>query len=152
MELQQGCCIKSTSKMDDPNFVNTVVLITELNDGGAIGFILNKPFSRSLNELVEFSSSKPFPLYTGGPVDGEHLYFIHRRPALISGGQLITDKLYTGGNFHVAIEAINADLLSKNDLKIFVGYCGWDARELEAEIAEGSWEVTTLSVDKIFNN
>jgi putative transcriptional regulator len=31
--------------------------------------------------------------------------------------------------------------LSADEVKIFVGYCGWDAGELESEIEEGSWEV-----------
>lgn len=150
MELQQGCCIKSTPKMDDPNFKDAIVLITELNANGAVGFILNKSFERKLNELVEFSSSQPFPLYTGGPVDGEHLYFIHQQPSLISDGQLIADGLYVGGNFKEAVEAIDADLLSTDDIKIFVGYCGWDAGELETEIAEGSWEVIATATKKLF--
>jgi putative transcriptional regulator len=141
MKLQQGICIRSTAAMSDPIFTNTVVLITEMNADGAIGYILNQPFGRNLNELTAFSNSKPFPLHTGGPVDKENLYFIHRQPSLISGGQLVAADLYMGGNFREAVDAINADLLTMDDIKIFVGYCGWDAGELEAEIAERSWEV-----------
>ena len=36
------------------------------------------------------------------------------------------------------------------DIKIFIGYCGWNTSELEAEIAEGSWLVTDESIDQIF--
>lgn len=136
--------------MDDPIFANTIVLITELNEAGAIGFILNKPFDRKLNELVEFSASKPFPLYIGGPVDQEHLYFIYEQTTLISDGELVTDNLYVGGNFGEAVEAIDADLLDADDIKIFVGYCGWDVGELEAEIEEGSWEVVEDEKDRFF--
>ncbi len=138
--------------MDDPIFINTIVLITELNEDGAMGFIINQPFERKLNELAEFSSSKAFPLYKGGPVDGEHLYFIHRQPIFISEGKLIADNLYAGGNFKEAVEAIDTGLLDNDDIKIFVGYCGWDTGELEAEIAEESWEATALPADRIFNS
>ena len=138
--------------MDDPNFKNTIVVITELNEAGATGFILNQPFGRNLTELAEFSSGKPFPLQLGGPVDQEHLYFIHRQPSFISGGQLITDDLFFGGSFIEVVETINTGLLNANEIKIFVGYCGWDAGELEAEVVEGSWELVELPVDEIFNS
>jgi putative transcriptional regulator len=150
MHLQQGCCIRSTEKMDDPNFKGTTILVAELNTNGALGFILNQPFGRKLNELVEFSSIKPFPLYTGGPVDSEQLYFVHQAPSIISGGQLVAENLFFGGNFKEAVEAIDAGLLDVDDIKIFVGYCGWDAGELEAEIEEGSWQITNFLLDGIF--
>ena len=37
------------------------------------------------------------------------------------------------------IEAINTRAADKEEIQIFIGYCGWDAGELEAELEEGSW-------------
>jgi putative transcriptional regulator len=104
--------------------------------------VVNKPFNRNLNDLVEFNSSPRFSLFNGGPVDQEHLYFLHRRPDLIPGGTAIDNRIFMGGDFKKAVAAINNHTLSKNDIMIFVGYCGWDAGELEAEINEGSWTIT----------
>ena len=128
--------------MDDPNFYGSVVFIAEYNEDGALGFVVNKIFDRPLNELVEFSSSPAFPLYKGGPVDNEHLYFIHRRHDLIPGGTLITDNIYYGGDFKEAVKHINNKTLNTTDIKIFIGYCGWNTSELEEEITEGSWELS----------
>lgn len=139
MNLSAGKILISTDLMEDRNFKNTELLITEYNDRGAVAFIINQIFERRLNELVEFSSSPAFPLHHGGPVDNEHLFFIHSRPDLIAGGEKITDEIYLGGDFKKAIEHINNKTLSTAAIKIFVGYSGWDAGELEAEIAEGSW-------------
>jgi len=136
--------------MDDPNFMNATVFITELNEDGAIGFVINKMFSRKLNELVEFKSSPAFPFFDGGPVDKEHLFFIHRRPDLVTGSKEVIPGIFEGGNFSSAIEAINTKKMRESDIKIFIGYCGWDAEELESEIAEGSWEIVDLSADSIF--
>jgi len=151
MHISPGTILLSAPSMDDPNFKKATVFITEQNEQGAMGFVVNKAFERPLNELVEFSSSPAFPLFAGGPVDKEHLYFIHRRNDLIPEGNLITDGIYVGGNFKKAIEHINNKNLSTADIKIFIGYCGWDANELEAEITEGSWIVTDCNNEIIFS-
>jgi putative transcriptional regulator len=151
MKLQAGLCLKSTAALaDDPTFSNTTILITEYNANGALGFVLNRPFGRSLHELEEFKQSPYFPLYEGGPVDQEHLYFVHQRPDIIEEGTSIGKGIYYGGNFSQAVRQINNKSLTTNYIKIFVGYCGWDAGELEAEIEEGSWVLIDETVDNIF--
>lgn len=136
--------------MDDPFFKQSVLFITEHNQQGAMAFIINKIFERPLNELAEFNNSPPFPLYSGGPVDTAHLFFIHRRNDLIPGGTQIIDNIYLGGDFKQAIAHINDKTLDKSAIKIFIGYCGWDAMELEAEIAEGSWDVVDSECGVVF--
>ena len=126
--------------MDDANFQQAVVLITEYNEKGAMGFVVNNLYPRPLNELVEFRQSPSFPLYDGGPVDHDHLYFIHRKPDLIAGSTPIQNGLYAGGNFQQAVNQINTRVLTTRDIKIFVGYCGWDFGELETEIGDGYWQ------------
>ncbi|MGN7784579.1 YqgE/AlgH family protein [Niabella sp. 22666] len=152
MSHYQGKILSSTSSMDDPNFGSSVVFIAEHNERGALGFVINKIFNRTLNELVEFSGSPAFPLYEGGPVDQEHLYFVHRRNDIIPGGAPVIDDIYLGGDFQKTIEQINNHNLTSKDIKIFIGYCGWDTGELEAEIAEGSWEVKALDVIALFTD
>ncbi|HRF18552.1 MAG TPA: YqgE/AlgH family protein, partial [Chitinophagaceae bacterium] len=69
MKPQTGMLLKATAALNDTNFENAVILITEYNEKGAVGFVVNKLFSRQLNELEEFKHSPAFPLYEGGPVD-----------------------------------------------------------------------------------
>ncbi|SDC84683.1 putative transcriptional regulator [Niabella drilacis] len=137
--------------MDDPNFFKVVLLITEHNENGAMGFVLNKPFPRTLNELVEFRQCAPFKLYEGGPVDQEHLFFIHRRPDLIEEGLPVSPSVYSGGNFKQAVMHINGDPGSDKDLKLFIGYCGWDTGELETEIEKGFWRISPGSANLLFS-
>ena len=152
MKLKQGLFIHSTPMLNDTIFEQSVILITEYNEKGALGFIINKSFGRMLNELEEFMHSMPFPIYTGGPVDQVHLYFVHQRPDLIADGKLIAEGMYLGGNFQQALEAINNRTLTTADVKIFIGYCGWDGTELEAEIEEGSWTVEEGMNEEVFMN
>lgn len=142
--LQAGTFIKSTDALNGTVFEQVIIFITEYNANGATGFVINKPFDRQLNELAEFSSSPGFPLYEGGPVDQEHLFFVHRQPELAEGGTAV-NGIYNGGNFKQAVAAINNGRITTADIKIFIGYCGWDGGELEAEIKEGSWIIATAS-------
>lgn len=150
MNLKPGIFLKSMVLLNDTIFEKAILFITEYNAKGAMGFIINKPFARMLNELQEFSHVRNFPLYEGGPVDTEHLFFIHQRPDLIKGGIPVCGNIFVGGNFTQAVNAINNYSITEKDIKICIGYCGWDYAQLEEEVEEGSWEITDISPETIF--
>ena len=137
--LKAGIYIKSTAALIGSFFEHTTILLVQHNEAGSLGFVTNKSFEKSLHELIEFNHSKPFPLMDGGPVDRDHLFVLHKRPDLIEGGEQIPNDLYLGGNMEQVIEAINTMGANKQEIQLFIGYCGWDAEELEAEVEEGSW-------------
>ncbi|MDF2192780.1 YqgE/AlgH family protein [Paraflavitalea sp. CAU 1676] len=139
--MKPGIFLQSTDLLIDTFFDKALIFITEYNEKGAMGFVVNKEFARKFNELEEFKHNIPYPLYEGGPVDQEHLFFLHRRPDLIKGGELVSGNTYVGGDFQEAAKLISNRTLTQKDLRLFIGYCGWDHQELEAEIAEGSWIV-----------
>lgn len=151
MKLKTGLLLESTAALEDDYFAGVIIFIVEYNKDGAIGFVVNRPFGKALNALEEFKHSASFPLYEGGPVDNEHLFFLHRRSELIEGGAPVGKGIYYGGNFKQAVNGINNKSLKSSDLKIFVGYCGWEAGELEVELREGSWNIISEESDTIFN-
>ena len=138
-DLKAGIYIKSTTSLKGSFFEHATILIVEHDEAGTIGFVTNKPFGKSLHELIEFNHSKPFPLMDGGPVDRDHLFVLHKRPDLIDGGKQIPNGLYLGGNMEQVIQAINTGGANAQETQLFIGYCGWDLGELEAELEEGSW-------------
>ena len=140
--LKAGIKIKSTAALNESFFEHTTILIVEHNTEGTTGFVINKPFGKSLNELIEFNHSKPFSLMDGGPVDREHLFVLHMRPDLIEGGKNVSNGYYLGGNMDQVIEAINMRGITLNEIQLFIGYCGWEEGELEVEINEGSWTIS----------
>jgi putative transcriptional regulator len=152
MSIHAGMIIRSTAALAVTDFENSRILITSHDSTGATGFIINKPFYRAFNELEEYKHSIAFPLHNGGPVGTTSLYFIHQRPDLIEGGTDIGNGLYFAGSFKQAVTAINNKSITAKDIKIFIGYCGWDADELEAEIAEGSWTMEEDVNEHIFIN
>jgi putative transcriptional regulator len=138
-DLKAGIYIKSTTSLIGSFFEHTTILIVEYDEAGTIGFVTNKPFEKSLHELIEFSHAKPFPLMDGGPVDRDHLFVLHKRPDLIDGGKQIPNGLYLGGDMNQVIQAINTGGANPQEIQLFIGYCGWDEGELETELEEGSW-------------
>ena len=138
-DLKAGIYIKSTDALNGSSFEHTTILIVKHNEEESLGFVTNKPFGKSLHDLIEFNHSKPYPLMDGGPVDREHLFVLHKRPDLIDGGEKMNNGFYLGGNMEQVIEAINNGSATQEEIQIFIGYCGWDAGELEAELEEGSW-------------
>lgn len=134
--------IKSTSALVGSFFENTTILIVEHNEEGSTGFVTNRPFEKSLNDLIEFNNCKTFPLMDGGPVDRDHIYVLHKRPDLIGGGKQVSNGLYLGGNMEQVIKAINTNSANQLEIQLFIGYCGWDPGELKEEIEEGSWIVS----------
>lgn len=152
MTIQPGTILISSDSLEDPNFKNVVIFITEHNHKGSTGFVINKLFSRRFNELEEFKNAVAFPMYEGGPVDKEHLFVLHQRPDLIEKSIPITGAIYRGGNFNQVVQNINTLTLTGNDIKLFIGYCGWDENELEAEIKEGSWLVAEADENIVFSS
>jgi putative transcriptional regulator len=150
MNNYTGKFISSTPALDDTDFEKAIIFIIEDNEKGATGFIINKLFHRALNRLVEFQQSIPFPLYAGGPVGQEGIFFLHRRPDIIEGGKHIAASIYLGGNIQQAIAAVNQHIIKGSDIKLFIGYCGWDDGQLNEELEEGSWLPLATSVEKIF--
>lgn len=137
--IKAGQFIQSTSLLIGTIFDDCKILICDVNEKGAWGFIMNKPFPRKLNELVEFAHCLPYPLWNGGPVENEKLFFVHQRPDLIQGGTPIADNYFWSGDFQQAIQHINAFTINEHEIKLFIGYCGWDSEQLQEEIKEGSW-------------
>ena len=138
-DLKAGIYINSTAHLNGSFFEHATILIVQHNEEGSLGFVTNKSFEKSLHELIEFNHAKPYPLMDGGPVDREHLFVLHSRPDLIKGGEQIPNGLYLGGNMEQVIDAINTGAATQQEIQVFIGYCGWDPGELEAELEEGSW-------------
>lgn len=150
MQELTGCILKATAALNGTYFEGCAVLITEHNDNGAVGFVTSKLFPRKLNELEEFRTAASIDIYEGGPVDTGHLYFLHTEPPL--GGEKVTDSIFFGGDFQKAVLLVSEGKISSRQVKIFIGYCGWNANELEAEIEEGSWEITVSVSLSVFSS
>ncbi len=132
--------VAEPSIIGDVSFNRSVVLLAEYNDSGSVGFILNKPLEYRLRDFVPEVNSK-LPVYNGGPVEQDNLYFIHCIPEIIPDSIEISNGIYWGGDFSAIIDLLKEDKLKKDQIRFFLGYSGWESEQLEQELEVNSWVV-----------
>ena len=138
-QLRKGdLLIAEPSIFDDVSFHRAVVLIGAIHDKAPMGFILNKSFDFTLSDVLP-EINTIVPLYYGGPVDPDELFFIHSAPNLIEESVSISTSLHFGGNIDQAMEAVEQGTLNSTNIRFFLGYSGWASGQLEQEIKHKNW-------------
>ena len=125
--------------LKDPNFMRTVVFLCDHQDEGSFGFVLNKNYDHTLNELVHGLDDLSIPVFYGGPVQMDTIHFLHQYPDKIPGGYEITDGVYWGGDFETTIGLIRSGEISSGKIRFYIGYSGWGSGQLDGEMKEKSW-------------
>ncbi len=144
-ELEKGRVLLSEPWLPDPNFSRSVILLTGKSNDGCVGFTLNKPSELMLSDVVEYSFGDQFPIYLGGPVERDSLFFLHSLGNELKDSKQVFDKLYWGGDFEQLQFMLKNGLVSQSDVKFFMGYAGWAEGQLEYELEERSWLVKKLN-------
>lgn len=141
--VQPGTLLVAHPMLADANFRRSVVLICEHGPDGSFGLILNKPLALELSEVVDDLDSK-LAVSLGGPVDPNTLHYVHRHGDLLLNSVPVTEDIYWGGDFDITKALITSDESYADAVRFFLGYSGWEAGQLEAEIEEGGWILTTV--------
>lgn len=137
----QGSVLISEPFMLDPNFERSVIMLCEHNEDGTLGLVLNQSSNLLLSDVLEGIDNDGFPLYVGGPVQANALFFLHQAYGKLSSGTRIGQNLYWGGDFDRLLLLINEELIEPEEVKFFLGYSGWSAGQLDKEIEQNSWAV-----------
>ena len=148
--MNQGKLIVSTpSILGDFNFRRSVILLASHKTSGSIGFILNKKLNYKLNDIVEDINIK-FPLFYGGPVEQDNLFYLHRLGNVIPDSIEINSSLSWNGDFKFVTKLINENKIKLNDIRFFLGCSSWSNGQLEKELDEKSWEpFEIVSTEKV---
>lgn len=147
-----GQLLLSEPFMLDPNFKRTVVMLCEhVEDGGTVGFILNRPLKIKVSDaLVDFEGLEN-ELFYGGPVAQDTLHYLHCHGDLIDDSMPIINDICWGGNFEQLSNLMKAGTIESKDVKFFLGYSGWSPGQLAAELEENSWIVSEARTRYIFD-
>ncbi|MCH2224580.1 MAG: YqgE/AlgH family protein [Crocinitomicaceae bacterium] len=139
--LQKGSLLISEPFLADQYFGRSVIFICEHNEEGTFGFVLNNFVAVQLENVVTDFPDIKTKVSIGGPVDTSNLFFLHGLGDLIPDSREIIPGVYIGGRFETVKEALRNDPSRIEFIRFFIGYSGWDADQLKAEMKEKSWLV-----------
>lgn len=149
---QKGRILIAEPFLPGSYFNRSIVYLVEHNAEGSVGFILNKPVDFPVKEFREEFPKFKDPLYMGGPVSIESVYYIHTLGQHIPGSIHIKDNLFWGGDFDHLKDLINSGFVKKNQVRFFLGYSGWDKNQLREELDDNSWLVADISPNMVMEN
>jgi putative transcriptional regulator len=144
--------ITARADLPDPNFRNSVVLVSNNLGEGPLGVILNRPTSIAVSRIfpdIEGLAALPDKLFFGGPVNVGGVSFLFGAAKRPDKAIAVLDGLYFSTD-----EKLLRELLGRKEpmrsLRIFVGYSGWAPGQLENEIARGDWTPENATAEAVF--
>ena len=151
MKLNKGkLLIAEPAILNDSSFNRTIVLLTEHTCNNSVGFILNRPLDYTINDLLPEINCN-FPVYQGGPVEQDNLYFVHKIPQLLPNSVEVANGIFWGGSFDCLKDLLNNASLNSSDIRFFLGYSGWEKEQLDQEMNQNSWFVDENDFENIFS-
>jgi len=152
MELSPGVLLVATPALIDPNFADSVVLLLDADDSGALGVVLNRPSSVPVADVLDGWASlvaAPDVLFHGGPVGLDGALAVARLsdPAEEPVGFRATFGPVGLVDLDSPVELVEGGLAT---MRVFAGYAGWGEGQLDAEVEEGSWYVVASEPGDLF--
>jgi putative transcriptional regulator len=147
----QGQLILDGGKLHGSFFHRTVVLICQHDSEGAFGLILNRTTSSTVGQALVANlpeAVKKQPLFLGGPVQPQTLSFLHSDQFVSDANVML--NLNVGHSLDVLMDLSEADSGTRK-LKLFAGYAGWTAGQLDNEMSRKDWLVHPASLELIFS-
>ncbi|OGW61529.1 MAG: hypothetical protein A2638_01065 [Nitrospirae bacterium RIFCSPHIGHO2_01_FULL_66_17] len=151
--VRQGIFLVADPGLTDPNFSETVVLITHHGPQGTTGVVINRPtttpLSHALPDLPSLAD-RPETLFVGGPVGREAVVMLMRTIEPHESARRVFGDVYESRS----ADAL-AHLLKQTDPKavfrFYAGYAGWASGQLEDELDRGSWRVLPADSAVVFD-
>lgn len=169
-ESLKGKLLIASPGLSDPNFARTVVLVAEHNDQGALGLILNRPTDLKLADLwttilstpgiegktlltPEMASDLEAHAYLGGPVQRNAVLVLHAEGDLAEESDPVVPGVYLGSDVELLGELVqraSVGGIEESRFRVYCGYSGWGAGQLDAEMEAGGWLMIDATSDHVF--
>lgn len=152
LNVKTGDVLISEPFLNDLHFGRSVILIVDHNEEtGSLGIIINKRLSLKINEIIDDFPVFDGDIYLGGPVATDSVFFTHTLGVMIPDSYEVREGLYWSGNFNAVKALIREGLITKYDIRFYIGYAGWDAGQLKSELERNSWLVGDIPSKLIIN-
>ena len=140
----KGHFLIAMPQMDGDVFHKTVTFVCEHNAEGAMGIVINRPLDLMLEAVfrqvdidLSVDSLRKTHVYFGGPVQPDRGFVLHRPIGDWSSTLQITPEIGLTTSKDI-LQAVGTGS-GPQDILLTLGYAGWDAGQLEKEIAHNSW-------------
>ncbi|HXZ59407.1 MAG TPA: YqgE/AlgH family protein [Steroidobacteraceae bacterium] len=142
-------------QLNDPNFAQTVALICEHTDKGALGIVLNKPLPMKLSDVLsqmKLEASTEHigeqPVLRGGPVHTDRGFVLHRPGGEWDHTHKVSDTIQVTTSRDVLAAMARGE--GPSDAFIALGYAGWESGQLERELKENAWASMPVDARVVF--
>lgn len=151
LPVRSGHLLVAQPFLDEVWFSRAVISVIDYDkEVGATGVVLNNNMNYTLAEVLDGVNDRgrEVPVFCGGPLCQDRLYFIHTLgPEIIPGTRHYAPGLYIGGDFDHAVSYINTGYPADGMIRFFIGYTGWSGGQLEKEIESNTWAVVPGGYD-----
>jgi putative transcriptional regulator len=147
----QGNLLLDGGKLHGSFFHRSVVLICQHNDEGAFGLVINRGTGSKVGDAVVANLPAPVrdqKLFIGGPVQPQSLSFLYSDILLPNANVMLNLNL---GHSLDALVDLSESYSGSQKLKLFAGYAGWSAGQLDSEMERKDWLVHPATLDLIFS-
>lgn len=143
---REGSLLVAEPFLSDEYFNHAVITLIDYAPGAnTMGIVMNRTSGYTLGQMVEgFDDGIDIPVFIGGPMSRNRMFYIHRLGELFSGSVEILPGLWIGGNYEQVLQYIRDGYPADDLIRFFIGYSGWDKGQLEEEIRQHVWAVPIL--------
>ena len=150
-KISKGIFLIADSRLNDPNFRESVILIMRHGTDGSIGIIINRPTTQSLATLLPalpLHEKSSDTVFMGGPVSRSVLSWLLHTERPLQGMEEVFGSLY----FSINARPPDPLLKESKQFRAYAGYAGWAPGQLQAEISRGDWRLLPGDASIIFQN
>lgn len=152
-EPARGKFLIAGPEMRDPNFSETVVLLLEYDETGALGLIINWPTEMAADYVlpdIEGLASNPHRVFIGGPVQRGQITLLVQAEEAPGDARHVFANIYFSGSGDL-LRQLAAEEGSDKQFRLYLGFAGWAAGQLDAELARGGWRILPGEAPLVFD-
>jgi putative transcriptional regulator len=146
------------AKETDRRFAQTVILLVEYDAQGALGLTINRRTDVPIAEALQNASGWTDPVFLGGPVETSAVFALLRSGDKQDGMKTVVDEVHWVTSREVLEKLLSEGPASgtsgakgASTMRVYLGYSGWGAGQLDNEVKLGSWHIFDASADLVFD-
>ena len=154
VRLARGVLLIAQESMVDPNFSNTVLLITEYEETGTVGLVLNRPLENPAVEILpqlQELGLDSYNLYLGGPVRLNSLRLLVQTEAGLDDYYHVVDNIFQITDLRGVQNLLKQEKVQFR-IRLYAGYAGWYPGQLERELLRGGWHLYRSDTSLVFTD